>query len=94
MSTHPTNHPLSKQPNTKSDTSYIPMHQRFDTYYGSYLDEKQLAKRWHISVRTLQQWRYLSKGPQYCRFGSRIRYPLDEVEKYEREHLFSNTTQY
>jgi hypothetical protein len=59
-----------------------------------YLTQKALAKRWDLGTRALEQMRYQGRGPKYLKICNRVRYPLDEVEKYEREHLFSNTTQY
>ena len=31
-------------------------------------NEHQLADRWNISVRTLQDWRHKKTGPKYIKF--------------------------
>ena len=59
-----------------------------------YLTQNELAERWSVSPRSLEQARYHNSGVQYLKVGSRVRYPLSAVEKYEREHMFTNTTQY
>jgi len=50
-----------------------------------YLTPEQLASRWQIQKKTLDNWRYQGKGPKYVRIGSRIRYPVDQVTAYEEE---------
>lgn len=55
------------------------------------LDQKSLAKRWLISPRTLEQWRWQGRGPRYLKIGGRVIYPLPEVEAYEAAHLHANT---
>lgn len=59
-----------------------------------YYDEKEVSDRLNIKVRTLQQWRYLSKGLKYHKFGRRVRYHIEDILEYERSNRFSNTTQY
>ena len=56
-----------------------------------FLDQSHLAVRWNISERTLEQWRWLGKGPRYVKLGGRVRYPLLEIERYEAENLHANT---
>ncbi len=51
------------------------------------LSQKQLADRWLKSPRTLEQWRWLGKGPRYLKIGARVIYPLEFVEAYEAEHV-------
>jgi hypothetical protein len=36
------------------------------------LDQNQLADRWHISPRTLEQWRWRGVGPRYLKIGARV----------------------
>jgi hypothetical protein len=55
------------------------------------LDQKELAKRWLISPRTLEQWRWQGRGPRYLKIGGRVIYPLSEVEVFEAAHLHANT---
>jgi hypothetical protein len=56
-----------------------------------HVDQKDLAKRWLISPRTLEQWRWQGKGPRYVKVGARVIYPLPEVEAYEAARLHANT---
>jgi hypothetical protein len=56
------------------------------------LTEQQLAKRWQMSVRTLQNWRWQGRGPRYLKIGARVLYPLEEVEAHEAGHLHVNTS--
>ena len=55
------------------------------------LDQKELAKRWLISPRTLEQWRWQGRGPRYLKIGGRVIYPLSEVEAFEAARLHANT---
>src|SRR4051812_48851697 len=55
------------------------------------LDQKDLAKRWLISPRTLEQWRWQGRGPRYLKIGGRVIYPLAEVEAFEAANLHMNT---
>lgn len=48
-----------------------------------FLTQMELAERWKVSGRTLEGWRYHGKGPRYCLLGSRVRYPLSEVARFE-----------
>ena len=51
-------------------------------------NEHQLAERWNMSVRTLQDWRHKKTGPKYIKFkGWSVRYPLDAVVEYESKWL-------
>ena len=48
-----------------------------------FLCQKQLAKRWGISHRTLESWRYRGIGLPYLKLGGRIVYRIEEIEAYE-----------
>jgi hypothetical protein len=48
-----------------------------------HLNQVQLARRWNLSPRTLERWRWLHQGPQYLKIGGRIVYRLDDIEAYE-----------
>jgi hypothetical protein len=56
------------------------------------LTEQELAQRWNMSPRSLQQWRLRGQGPKYLKLGSAIRYPLDWVEAFEAANARSNTS--
>ena len=53
------------------------------------LTAAELAKRWRgkITEGTLANWRSQDKGPRFTKMGGVILYPLDQVEKYEKENL-------
>jgi predicted site-specific integrase-resolvase len=46
------------------------------------LTEQELADHLQVSVKTLQDWRYRSTGPEVTRVGRRVRYRWTAVEKY------------
>jgi hypothetical protein len=56
------------------------------------LDQNQLACRWRMSPRTLEQWRWQGKGPKYLKIGAKVIYRLEDVESFESESLRLNTT--
>ena len=56
-----------------------------------HLDQKQLARRWLLSPRTLEQWRWQGRGPRYLKIGGRVIYPLSEVEAFEATRLHANS---
>ena len=55
------------------------------------LNERELAARWKLTARTLQQWRAKGIGPRYIRLGERsIFYRLADVEAYELANVAGN----
>ena len=55
------------------------------------ITQEQLAARWHMSPRTLEQWRWLGKGPRFLKIGARVLYDEDDVAHYETERRYQNT---
>jgi hypothetical protein len=55
-----------------------------------HLNQVQLARRWSLSPRTLERWRWLRQGPRYLKIGGRVLYRLEDVEEYEATQI--NTT--
>lgn len=53
----------------------------------AHLTQLELADRWRLSGRTLEKWRQTRRGPRYLRVGGRVLYPLEEVARFEAEHL-------
>ena len=51
------------------------------------LTQAALARRWKVSPRTLERWRWLGRGPQYMKVGGQVRYRLPDVEAYEAAQL-------
>lgn len=56
------------------------------------LTQTELARRWKISPRTLEQWRWLGKGPRFLKIGARVLYEEAEVEEFEAKQLCQNTS--
>ena len=48
------------------------------------LNQKELARRWGISHRTLERWRYSGQGPAFLKLGGRVLYRLADVEAFDR----------
>jgi hypothetical protein len=54
-----------------------------------HLNQVELSRRWRLSPRTLERWRWLKQGPAYLRLGGRIAYRLEDIEAYEATSLRS-----
>jgi hypothetical protein len=52
-----------------------------------HFNQVDLARRWNVSPRTLERWRWLRQGPQYLKIGGRVVYRLDDIEAYEAAKL-------
>lgn len=52
-----------------------------------HLNQTELSRRWNISARTLERWRWLREGPQFLKVGGRVVYRLDDVEQFEQANL-------
>jgi hypothetical protein len=54
-----------------------------------HLNQIDLSRRWSISPRTLERWRWLKAGPRYLKIGGRVVYRLEDVETFEngQRHL-------
>lgn len=54
----------------------------------TYLTEPDLAERWRMTSSALRNQRSRGRGPRFVKLGphGRVRYPLDEVLRYERLH--------
>ncbi len=50
-----------------------------------HLNQLDLARRWRISPRTLERWRWLRCGPAYLKVGHHVVYRVEDVEAYEAE---------
>lgn len=51
------------------------------------LNQKELARRWGLSHRTLERWRYTDQGPAFLKLGGRILYRLGDIEAFEQSQL-------
>ena len=50
-----------------------------------FLDQLQLARRWKLSHRTLERWRWLGEGPSYTKLGRRVVYRMTDVMQFEAD---------
>ncbi len=57
----------------------------------THLHQVDLARRWRLSPRTLERWRWTGDGPRYIKLGGRVVYRLEDVEQYEAEQLRNST---
>lgn len=48
-----------------------------------HFNQVQLARRWSLSPRTLERWRWLKAGPPFLKIGGRVVYRLEDVEQFE-----------
>ncbi|MDM2407475.1 DNA-binding protein [Mycobacteroides abscessus] len=48
------------------------------------MNRRELAERWSMSPRTLENWAVLGRGPAPRRFGKRVLYRLADVEAFEQ----------
>lgn len=52
-----------------------------------HLNQIELSRRWNISPRTLERWRWLGQGPRYLKIGGRVVYRLEDIEAFEAERV-------
>ncbi|MGE4278699.1 MAG: helix-turn-helix transcriptional regulator [Magnetospirillum sp.] len=55
-----------------------------------HLNQIELSRRWSLSPRTLERWRWLGQGPRYLKIGGRVVYRLEDVEAFEAERAHSS----
>jgi hypothetical protein len=56
-----------------------------------HLNQVELSRRWSLSPRTLERWRWLGQGPAYLKIGGRVVYRIADIEAYEaaQVHAFN-----
>lgn len=54
-----------------------------------YLNAKDLVARWkdEVTTGTLANWRSQRRGPPFIKLGSKVLYPVDKLEEWERLQL-------
>ena len=57
----------------------------------THLHQNDVARRWHLSPRTLERWRWTGVGPKYLKLNGRVVYRLEDIEQYEAEQLRDST---
>lgn len=50
-----------------------------------HLNQIELSRRWSLSPRTLERWRWLGLGPRYLKIVGRVVYRLEDIEAFEVE---------
>ena len=58
-----------------------------------HLNQIDLSRRWSLSPRTLERWRWLREGPVYLKIGGRVLYRLEDIEAYEAEQIRMSRSQ-
>jgi hypothetical protein len=58
----------------------------------THLHQVELARRWKLSPRTLERWRWLGQGPQHLKIGGRVVYKLDDIEAFEADSVRTSTS--
>jgi len=56
-----------------------------------HLNQVQLARRWNLSERTLERWRWKKLGPAYLKLGGHVAYRVEDIEAYEVTQLRQTT---
>ena len=56
-----------------------------------HLNQVELSRRWSLSPRTLERWRWLGEGPRFLKIGGRVVYRLEDIEAYEAEQMRDST---
>lgn len=57
-----------------------------------HLTQRDLARRWSLSPRTLERWRWTGDGPAFLKVGGRVAYRLQDIEAWEADRLRRSTT--
>jgi len=52
-----------------------------------HLTQSEVARRWCLSPRTLERWRWLGKGPPFLKIGGRVAYRLEDIEAFEAAQI-------
>jgi hypothetical protein len=55
------------------------------------VNQRDLARRWSMSERTLERWRWLGQGPRFLKLGGRVLYRLEDIEAFEAERVRQST---
>jgi hypothetical protein len=53
----------------------------------NHLNQVELSRRWRLSPRTLERWRWLGQGPRYLKVGGRVVYRLEDIEEFETKQI-------
>ena len=56
-----------------------------------HLNQVELSRRWSLSPRTLERWRWLGEGPRFLKIGGRVVYRVEDIEAFEAEQVRDST---
>jgi hypothetical protein len=56
-----------------------------------HLNQIELSRRWSISPRTLERWRWLGQPPRFLKIGGRVVYRIEDIEAFEAKQLRQRT---
>ena len=51
-----------------------------------HLNPFQLARRWGVTSKTLQNWRCKRRGPPFLKIGGHVLYRQDDIEQFESKN--------
>lgn len=57
------------------------------------ITQQELARRWKRSETSISFASAVGVGPRYVKVDGLVKYPMDEVQRYERDRLFLNPTE-
>ena len=57
-----------------------------------HLNQLELSRRWSVSPRSLERWRWTGVGPHFLKVGGRVVYRLTDIEEFEAERLHRSTS--
>lgn len=57
----------------------------------THFHQVELARRWKLSPRTLERWRWTGEGPKFVKLGGRVVYRLEDVEAFEADNVRTST---
>lgn len=52
-----------------------------------HLNQTELSRRWGLSPRTLERWRWIGSGPAWLKVGGSVRYRIEDIEQFEQNGL-------
>lgn len=52
-----------------------------------FMRESEVAIFLGVSTKSLQKWRWQGRGPRFAKFGSNVRYALDDVKDYAEKSM-------
>ena len=53
---------------------------------SSMVNEREAARILGIALQTLRNWRGLRQGPNYVKYARSVRYDINDLQEYVRQH--------